>query len=272
MERDSFRPEKKSQLGILIEPLQRVYDEKDVELLSLVQKKFLLNKANDQYYNLENPDPKFDTSMGQAKAVREILNDKRDGFFVECGAFDGETRSNTLNLERELGWTGVLIEADPVNLMQCLEKNRNAWVVPACLSTSKETIFVNYRAWGNIGSIVDHKELPNDNKAKQDPHKVIDVNCLPFSTILRALNRTTIDYFSLDVEGNELDILKTISFEEFDIKVISAEFFHGSEAGLSKSEMTTFMEEKGYFVHSTVTHPQNLANDYIFVKNSLKSS
>ena len=45
---------------------------------------------------------------------------QRDGFFVECGAFDGETRSNTLNLERDLGWTGVLIEADPVNLMQCL--------------------------------------------------------------------------------------------------------------------------------------------------------
>ena len=69
----------KSQLGILIEPLQRVYDEKDVELLSLVQRKFLLqpSKANeDQNYNLVNPDPKFDTSMGQAKAVREILNDK----------------------------------------------------------------------------------------------------------------------------------------------------------------------------------------------------
>ena len=28
---------------------------------------------------------------------------QREGFFVECGAFDGETRSNTLNLERELG-------------------------------------------------------------------------------------------------------------------------------------------------------------------------
>ena len=31
--------------------------------------------------------------------------------------------------------------------------------------------------------------------------------------------RTTVDYFSLDVEGNELDILRTIPFEEFDIKV-----------------------------------------------------
>ena len=45
---------------------------------------------------------------------------QREGFFVECGAYDGETRSNTLNLERELGWSGVLIEADPVNLIKCL--------------------------------------------------------------------------------------------------------------------------------------------------------
>jgi len=94
------------------------------------------------------------------------------------------------------------------------------------------------------------------------------VNCIPFPTILRALNRTTVDYFSLDVEGNELDILRTIPFEEFDIKIISAEFSHESEAGSSQSEMKTFMEEKGYYVHSTVTHPKNLANDYIFVKNS----
>ena len=37
------------------------------------------------------------------------------------------------------------------------EKHRKAWLVPACLSTSKQTMFVKYRAWGNIGSILDHK-------------------------------------------------------------------------------------------------------------------
>ena len=51
-----------------------------------------------------------------------ILSKKiqKNGFFVECGALDGETRSNTLILEEELEWNGILIEADPVNLMQCL--------------------------------------------------------------------------------------------------------------------------------------------------------
>jgi hypothetical protein len=42
------------------------------------------------------------------------------GFFVECGALDGELRSNTLTLERKHGWRGVLIEADPENLINLM--------------------------------------------------------------------------------------------------------------------------------------------------------
>ena len=50
-------------------------------------------------------------------------------------------------------------------------------------------MFVSFRAWGNIGSIIDFKALPKDNKNKQDPNKVIEVNCIPLFTILKALNR-----------------------------------------------------------------------------------
>lgn len=61
---------------------------------------------------------------------------KEKGFFIECGALDGQVRSNTLFMEQHLGWQGILIEADPKNYQKLLEKNRRAWSVPACLSTS----------------------------------------------------------------------------------------------------------------------------------------
>ena len=47
------------------------------------------------------------------------------------------------------------------------------------------------------------------------------VVCLPFYTILSAIDNPTVDYFSLDIEGAELDVLKTIPWDKVDIKVLS---------------------------------------------------
>ena len=46
-----------------------------------------------------------------------------------------------------------------------------------------------------------------------------EVQCLPVYSILLALNVTTVDYFSLDVEGHELEVLRTIPWNKVDIKV-----------------------------------------------------
>ena len=43
--------------------------------------------------------------------------------------------------------------------------------------------------------------------------------CLPFVTILYAIGNPSVDYFSLDIEGVELDVLQTIPWDKVDIKV-----------------------------------------------------
>jgi len=45
---------------------------------------------------------------------------------LECGAYDGEFLSNTLSVEMKWNWTGLLIEANPVNYEKLLKKGRNA--------------------------------------------------------------------------------------------------------------------------------------------------
>lgn len=59
---------------------------------------------------------------------------QKNGIFIEVGALDGETRSNTLYLERYLNWTGLLIEPDPLNFVRLVRRNRKAWLSPTCLS------------------------------------------------------------------------------------------------------------------------------------------
>jgi hypothetical protein len=60
---------------------------------------------------------------------------KTGGFFVECGAFDGEHGSNTLYMERHLQWKGILIEPDRKSFDKLLAKQRHSWALPVCLAT-----------------------------------------------------------------------------------------------------------------------------------------
>jgi FkbM family methyltransferase len=53
---------------------------------------------------------------------------------------------------------------------------------------------------------------------------VVRVQCFPLFTLLAALNVSSVDYLSLDVEGAELDVLKTIPFTLLHIQVSQTSF------------------------------------------------
>lgn len=74
----------------------------------------------------------------------------------------------------------------------------------------------------NIGRLHDpnatDSKMPNSKDvAYNGAH--IKVQCFPFAHLMEALNVTTVNYFSLDIEGHELEVLKTIPFDEINIEV-----------------------------------------------------
>ena len=58
------------------------------------------------------------------------------------------------------------------------------------------------------------------------------------------MGNPTVDYFSLDVEGAELSILKTIPFDQVNITTFTIEANHAD-----RGEIIEFMTDKGYRVH-----------------------
>ena len=84
---------------------------------------------------------------------RRLLN-KRKRFFVEAGALDGETISNTLYFEIKHNWTGLLIEPNPEYLLSLVRKKRNSWIFPHCLSPIRSPTVVDFDAMGEYGGII----------------------------------------------------------------------------------------------------------------------
>lgn len=61
--------------------------------------------------------------IGQDKWVAETFRRARGGYFLDFGAFDGITTSNTIVLEKELGWTGICVEPNAL-LRRCLPSSQ----------------------------------------------------------------------------------------------------------------------------------------------------
>ena len=84
----------------------------DPLLIKTIQEKYLTFRKEGSTYNLST-NPKLDGQFGQADTIEKLFRGKKNGFFVEAGAFDGEAFSNTLLFELKHNWTGLLVEPNP---------------------------------------------------------------------------------------------------------------------------------------------------------------
>jgi FkbM family methyltransferase len=215
--------------------------------------------APEEPYALANPS--VDPSTGQSHIAKKLFKGMKKGFFVECGALDGETRSNTLSLERDFGWQGLLVEGDPKNYDLVIKKNRKAWTAGCCLAVHPYPHEVFYKQGFNVGKI-QSDSVKNPGSVQSNG---VRVQCFPLFSLLSALGVDTVDFFSLDVEGVEVDVLKTIPFDSVHIKVLTVEFVHGKGGA---EELVSFMKGKGYRVVTKLTNKAFLANDIVFAHNT----
>lgn len=170
---------------------------------------------------------------------------KHDGFFVEFGATDGQSISNTILLERKYGWKGILAEPNPVWHRE-LEKNRVCHISKDCV-------------YSKTGELVDFiaSDAPDISSIKafadRDEHaqnrlngKTIQVPTISLFDLLNKYDAPqTIDYLSIDTEGSELHILEAYFAENtyYDIKVITVEHNYVGEV---REAIYRLLASKGY--------------------------
>ena len=168
---------------------------------------------------------------GQDRYLDEkIFKRKTNGYFIEIGANDGIKFSNTYFLEKNRGWTGICIEPHPF-AFEKLKKNRTAIAINACVADSEnETDYLQIEGYGEMLSGLINKyddrhikRIERDLKIHGGSRQIVKVPCLRLDSIIVQNNVTHVDYCSIDTEGGELDILRTIDLTQHDISLISVE-------------------------------------------------
>ncbi|XP_023932893.1 uncharacterized protein LOC106167926 [Lingula anatina] len=237
----------------------------DPRLLKLLREKWLLAPSS-RPYHLDKPQKIHASQVGQSQAIDKLLKQRKNGFFVEAGAADGELISNSLFFERFRNWTGVLVEANPWAFDKMAKKHRKSNVINACLSPIPHPVRIEFNYADFFGGITDmgHK-FPRRGKGKGL------AQCFPIHSILAALGVSHVDYFSLDVEGAEMEILKTFPWKDIIVDVWTVEYgvFYatgGKEEARRMSEIRKIFQNTG--VYQEINAP-GLKFDFLFARKEI---
>jgi FkbM family methyltransferase len=194
-------------------------------------------------------DDKYYSQKGQDKFVNEnIFNNKTNGFFIEIGANNGINFSNTYFFEKNLNWQGICVEPYP-ELFEELKKNRNCYAENSCISSEKK-IAQFLKCYGFItemysGIIDDYdprhiERINNEIEIFGGAKEIIEVQCISFDDLTEKYKIDKVDLLSIDIEGGEEKIIKSIDFSKIYIDVIII------ENNFNDNGMRDYLKNKGY--------------------------
>jgi len=175
---------------------------------------------------------------GQDRVVVELFGGAKNLSFVELGAGNGKDLSNTLLLEEEYGWNGMLVEANPFSFQSLQLNRRNTVNVNALLwrEEGKKLDFWIRDGW--MSRIVYQEEVKNPAESRkvhrafqkdEANNRVIELETRTLRGVLDEYSYlfqwagTPIDFMSVDLEGAEDAVLTDFPYSDYLVRCLCIE-------------------------------------------------
>ncbi len=150
----------------------------------------------------------------------------RNGCFLDIGAFDGVTWSNTLFFEREMGWTGLCVEASPTRFAALRQARSTPCLNIALSDFEGEAEFLDIMngpvMMGGLWDAFDPDQRAFVESITQESRR-ITVPVRRLDRLLAEHGISHVHYCSIDVEGAEMRIIDSIDFDRVTIDVFTLE-------------------------------------------------
>src|SRR5262245_30549987 len=196
----------------------------------------ILERAAKPPSTVTMPPPDTKVGMYKSQTLQDLFLDRwvfrgaMEGSFIDIGAHDGITYSNTWFFEKIRDWKGVSIEPNPA-VFKRLVANRSCDALNCCISDQLGTVeFRRISGFSEMLSGIVSKydaahlrRIEDELKQHGGSSEIITVDACRFRDVVERFALSEITYVSIDTEGGELGILETIDFKRTFVHALTVE-------------------------------------------------
>jgi FkbM family methyltransferase len=184
---------------------------------------------------------------GEDMILRRVFENQVTGFFVDVGAHHPKRFSNTYFFYKR-GWSGINIDAMPGS-MKAFEKYRPRDInIEKPISSKKQVL--TYYAFNEPALNGFSKEISESrdglNNYKIEFTKDIETTTLEEVLDLKLPPKQIIDFLSVDVEGLDFDVIKSINLKKYKPRVILAEILGANLAEIENTDIYKYLAGEKY--------------------------
>ncbi|WP_155264911.1 FkbM family methyltransferase [Sphingomonas segetis] len=219
----------------------RAYVERERRMTANIFKALLADVRPDDLRRTFDALTHSTSQLGQEIFVLSRLGWKRNGYYVEFGATDGRTLSNTWLVDRQFGWRGILAEPGRIWHDALVAEGRNAHVDFDCVwNESGQTLTFSETPYAELSTLTQFAARDMHDRSDASTY---DVTTISLTDLLIKYDAPqVIDYLSIDTEGSELAILEAFDFNRYRFRCITCEHNFTPD----RNRIFSLLGKKGY--------------------------
>lgn len=185
------------------------------------------------------------SQTGEDAVIRSLLDESTPGFYIDVGCHDPIRASNTLSLYLH-GWRGINIDANP-RLIDRFRRIRRRDVAVCAAISDQEHARVFHEFEDERVSTISAEVLPEwQAKWKKRGERVVITRRLDAVLDEQMAAQTEIGLLSVDVEGHDLNVLRSIDLDRFRPKLIVVEMHHLDLRRIAEHPVTRYLEARHF--------------------------